>query len=151
MNYSKSWDQGSRCYEPLKEVDDMDDLGSYELRALNVINNSRLCMIWTIIGHELEDLDAMNNSRLWMIYMKDSGSRELKALAVINSSRLRMAWTTLEHELRALDAMNNLGLWITWKTLGCELGEFDIVYKRRTTLKGQIFNDFINKFGSESS
>ena len=29
MNDSKSWAQGSRCYEQLKVVDDMNDSGSW--------------------------------------------------------------------------------------------------------------------------
>ena len=40
-----------------------------ELRALDVMNNSRLWMTGTTPGHELRALDAMNNSRLWLICM----------------------------------------------------------------------------------
>ena len=34
--------QGSRSYEQLRVVDDMDDLGSSELRSLNAMNCSGL-------------------------------------------------------------------------------------------------------------
>ena len=37
--------QGSRCYEQLRVVDDMNDLGSREVRSLDALNNSRLRMI----------------------------------------------------------------------------------------------------------
>ena len=38
----------------------------HELRALNVLNNLGLLLMWTTPGHELRVLDAMDNSRLWM-------------------------------------------------------------------------------------
>ena len=39
----------------------------HELRALNVMNNTKLWMICTCLGHELKDLDAMKSLGLWMI------------------------------------------------------------------------------------
>ena len=86
MNDFKSWTQGFKCYEKLRVVDDMNNLGSCELRPLDAMNNLGIRMIWMILGHEPMSLDVMNNSGLWMI------------------------WTTLSHELRALDAMNSSGL-----------------------------------------
>ena len=57
----------------------MDDLGSHELRPLDVMNKSRLWMILTILhhelkvvddimtlGHELMALDTMSSSGLWL-------------------------------------------------------------------------------------
>ena len=38
-------------------------LGS-ELKALDVVNNSRKCLISTTMGRELNALDVINNSRL---------------------------------------------------------------------------------------
>ena len=38
-------------------------LGS-ELKALDAMNSSRLCLTSITLGRELRDLDAMNNSRL---------------------------------------------------------------------------------------
>ena len=38
----------------------------HELKALDVINNSRLWMISMTQGHEFRDLVVMNNSGLWM-------------------------------------------------------------------------------------
>ena len=96
----RSWAQGSRCYEQLRVVDDMNDSGL----------SSRLKMLWITQG-----LDDKNNSR----------SRELRPLDSMNTSRLRMIWTILGRELKALDAMNSLGLWMKWITLGHELGARD--------------------------
>ena len=89
MNESRSWAQGSRCYEQFKVVDDMNDSGSRELRHLDAMNNLEMWIIWTILGRELKALDSMN------------------------SSRLLMTSSTLIHELKALDVMNDLELWIT--------------------------------------
>ena len=61
MSYYRSWAQGSGWYEQLKVVNDMNDLGSRELKPLDVMNNSGLWMIWKILGHELEALETMNN------------------------------------------------------------------------------------------
>ena len=36
--------QGSRCYEQLKVLDDMNDSRSHDLRPLDAMNNSRLKM-----------------------------------------------------------------------------------------------------------
>ena len=42
MSYFGSLAQGFGCYEQLKVVDDMNDLGSHELRPLDAMNSSRL-------------------------------------------------------------------------------------------------------------
>ena len=39
----------------------------HELRSLDVMNNSMLWVIYTILGHELKDLDVLNKLGLWMI------------------------------------------------------------------------------------
>ena len=52
MNDSKSWSHEFRWYEQLKVVDDMNDSGFLELRPLEGMNNSRVWMIWTILGYE---------------------------------------------------------------------------------------------------
>ena len=39
----------------------------YKLKALDVMNNSRLWMTCTILGGELKALPVMNSSQLWMI------------------------------------------------------------------------------------
>ena len=45
-------------------MDDMNDSRSHALRALDVMNNSSLMMVLTILVHELKAIDAMNSSRL---------------------------------------------------------------------------------------
>ena len=45
----------------------MNNLGSYELRPLDSMNNIGLRMIQIILGHEPMILNAMNNSGLLMI------------------------------------------------------------------------------------
>ena len=47
-------------------MNDMNDLESHELRALNAMNNSIFFIILTILGCELEPLDVMNSLGLWM-------------------------------------------------------------------------------------
>ena len=42
MSYSGSLVHDFRCYEQLKVMDDMKELGSYEFMPLNNTNNSRL-------------------------------------------------------------------------------------------------------------
>ena len=86
MNDFGSWAQGSKCYEKLIVMDDMNNSGSYELRPLDAKNNLEIRMIWTILDHEPKRLNVMNILGLWMI------------------------WRNLGHELKALDAMNSLGL-----------------------------------------
>ena len=65
-NESGLWAQGSRCYEQLKVIDDMNDLGS-ELKALNAMKSSRLWMTWATPGCELNNVDVMDGLGLWMI------------------------------------------------------------------------------------
>ena len=95
-------------------MDDMNDLGSCELRSLDALNNSRLRMVWMIFYHEPMTLNVMNNSGLWMTWTNQG--YELKALDVINNSSLGMIGMTSGHELRALDAMNNSRLWLICKS-----------------------------------
>ena len=45
MNDSRSRAQGSRCYEQLRAMDDINNSGFTELKTLDVINNSSLYMI----------------------------------------------------------------------------------------------------------
>ena len=58
---SELWAQGSRYYEQLRFVDDMNNLGSCELRPLDSMNSLGLWMTWTTLGHEHKALDAFNN------------------------------------------------------------------------------------------
>ena len=46
--------------------DDMNDFGSHKLRDIDAMNNSWLWMIWMILDHELKALDVIKNSRLLM-------------------------------------------------------------------------------------
>ena len=110
MNDSMLSAQGSRCYEQLRVVDDMNNLGSYELWSLDALNNSRLRMIWTIFCREPMTVNVMNNSGLWMTWTTQR--HELRALDVRNNSGLLMTGNTPGHELRALDAMNSSRLWL---------------------------------------
>ena len=99
-------------------MDDMNDLGSHEPKLLDVINNSGLRRIWTILSCEPMDLNALNSSRLcitWKIL-----SREPRALYVMKISGLWLTGMSLGHELRAIDAINNSRLLMTWATLGHE-------------------------------
>ena len=61
MNDSMSWAQGSRCYEQLRAMDDINNSGFTELKTLDVINNSSLYMIWMIMGYNIKALNAMNS------------------------------------------------------------------------------------------
>ena len=64
MNNSRLSAQSSRCFEQHKLVDDKNNLRSYELRSLDSMNILRLGMIWMILGRELKALDALKSSRL---------------------------------------------------------------------------------------
>ena len=66
MRGFESYAQGSKIYEKLKVVDDMNNLGSYELNPLDFMNWSGLRKIQIILCHELKPLDAINNSGLWL-------------------------------------------------------------------------------------
>ena len=65
MKDFKSCALGSRCYEQLRVVNDMNYSGSRDLRPLDAMNNSRLRMISMILIREPMDLNAMNNLALW--------------------------------------------------------------------------------------
>ena len=52
MSYSRLLAQGSARYEQLKFVDDMIYSRSREHKLLDCMNNSRVWMIWMILGHE---------------------------------------------------------------------------------------------------
>ena len=45
----------------------MNDLESYELKPLDVMNGSRLWMICATLGHALKTVVVLNNSTLWVI------------------------------------------------------------------------------------
>ena len=51
MNDSVSWAQGSKCYEQLKVVDNMNNSRSHELKLLDFKNGSLFWKIWMILGH----------------------------------------------------------------------------------------------------
>ena len=42
-------------------MDDMNELGSHELKYLDAMNKSWLQIIWMSPGHELKALDAMSS------------------------------------------------------------------------------------------
>ena len=150
MSYLGSWAYNFGCYEELKVLDymnsglwmtwttpgrefrvldDMNDLGSRENKLLNAMNNSRLRIIWTILGCEPMNLNAMNNSRLCITWK--TLSRELRAQYVMKSLGLWFTRMSLGHELRAVDAINN-SLWLmTWATLGHELTTLDAMNNSR--------------------
>ena len=92
MKDFKSCALGSRCYEQLRVVNDMNYSGSRDLRPLDAMNNSRLRMIWTILGCAFMTLNAKN------------------------SLGLCMTWTNLGHKLMTLNSMKNPGLWMIWTT-----------------------------------
>ena len=92
MSYSKSGAQGSKCYEQLNVVYDMNDPISPELKALDAMKSLVLWMIWRILSHELKPLDALNRLEMWM------------------------TWITPSRKLKALDAMTNWAIWIIWTT-----------------------------------
>ena len=60
MNDSVSWAQGSKCYEQLKVVDNMNNSRSHELKLLDFKNDSLFWKIWMILGHEHQALNVMN-------------------------------------------------------------------------------------------
>ena len=66
MNNLRLRAQGSRCYEQLKVMDDMNSSGCCELKPQDDMNNSWLRMILMILGCELISLIAINSSNLWM-------------------------------------------------------------------------------------
>ena len=103
----------------------MNDFRSYELRSLNVLNNSRLRMIWTIFGYEPMMLNIMNNSRLWMTWTTQV--RELRALDVMNNSCLWMTRMTLGHELKALDVTNSSRLWLIYTSWAHGFGCYELL------------------------
>ena len=109
--YSRLVAQGCECYEQLRVVDDMNDLGSRELRPLDAMNNSELWIIWTIPYREPKALNVMNTLGLLMTLTNQG--RELKALESMICSGFWMIWKTSIYELKALDAMNRLGISMT--------------------------------------
>ena len=138
MNDSMFSDQGSRCYEQLRVMDDMNDLGSLELQSLDVLNISRLRMIWMIFCREPMMLNVINNSRMW--FNMNNSRCELRALDVMNISRLWLICMSWAHgygcyellrvmdginelrscKLKPLGAMNISWLWMIWTILGHE-------------------------------
>ena len=81
--------QGSRCYEQLTVVDDVNDSVSRDLKPPDAMNSSGLRIISMILGREPMSPNAMNNSRL------------------------RMKLKTSIHEVKALDAIKSSELWMT--------------------------------------
>ena len=123
MNNFGSWTQGSKCYEQLIIMDDMNNSISQYLRPPDAMNSSGLRIISMILGREPMSLNAMNNPGLWM--KLKTLSHEVRALDAIKSSNLWMTWITLGRRLKASNAMNNLELWFTWITLSHELKALD--------------------------
>ena len=66
INYSRSWAKGYGCYKQLSTMDDMKDLGSLEVKPLDVKYNSKQWMIWIYLLHKLRVVDDMNDSRSWV-------------------------------------------------------------------------------------
>ena len=93
-------------------MDDMNDLGSYEPKLLDAMNNLGLRIISMILGHEPMALNAMSSSRLCITWK--TLSRELKALYVIKSLGFWLTRMSLGYELMALDVINNSRLLMTW-------------------------------------
>ena len=56
-----SWAYIIGCYEELRVLDDMNNLGFHKLHPLDAMNSSGLRMIWTILGHEPMSLNDMNS------------------------------------------------------------------------------------------
>ena len=125
MNDSMLSAQGSKCYEQLRVMDDMSDLGSRMLQSLDALNSSRLRMIWTIFCHEPMTLNVMNNSGLWMTWMTQGC--EFKALEIMNNLGLWMTRTTPIHELRAIDAMNSSRLWLICTSWAHDFGCYELL------------------------
>ena len=59
MSKYRSWAQGSKCYEQLRTMVDMNDSRSWAERPLDVMNNFGLRMIWVIVSHETMALSGM--------------------------------------------------------------------------------------------
>ena len=93
-----------------RAMDDMNDLGSYEPKLLDAMNNSWLCITWKTLSYELKALFVMKSSRLWLI--RKSLRHKLMDLDAINNSWLLMTWAILGHEFMTLDDMKNSGLWM---------------------------------------
>ena len=74
--------------EELRIMNDMNDLGSYQFKPLDVVNHLGLWMTLMTLGCEVSVLDTMNTLGLWLTSM------------------------TLGCKLRALDIMKDLGVWM---------------------------------------
>ena len=101
--YSESWAQGCRCFEQLNIMDDMNDLGSRELRP----SSSGLYMIWMIQHHDLRVVDDMNDFGSWA-----HGSRyyvQIKVVVDMNNLGLWVQGSGCYEQLKAMDDMNNSG------------------------------------------
>ena len=108
-------------------MDDIDDLGSRELRPVDVINCYRLWMIWTILCHEIKLLDAINYFRQWKTWTTQG--RELEALDATNKPGLWMTWTIPGHGIRPLDFIYSSSLWFTSKNRSYELRALNAMNK----------------------
>ena len=102
MSYSRLSAYSFWCYEELRVLEDMNELGSHELKPLydeqlRVVDDMNDSWLWAMV------LNSMKNIGLWMKWMT-LGS-EYKALDDTNNSRSWLTWTTLGHELNILDAM----------------------------------------------
>ena len=87
LNNFESWAQGSRCYEQLIVVDDMNDSVSYDFRPSEAVNHLGLWMLITILHHARKPLYAMNNPRLWA-----QGFRFYELLMVMVDKKKFRSW-----------------------------------------------------------
>ena len=116
MNDFRLWAQGFRCYKK-------SGLGmtwmtqGYLLRALNVMNISRLWWTSTNLGHELRTLDAINNLLLSMTRATGSrvqGSRYYEHMSTsvgVNDSQSWAQASWCYKQLRVVDDMKDYGSW----------------------------------------
>ena len=75
-----------------------------ELKALNVMNNSRSLMKWSTLGHELKALDAMNSLELWITLANMAHELcALNAMVDLNDSRLWVPSFRCYEQLRVVD------------------------------------------------
>ena len=84
INYSSSWAEGYGCYEQLSIMDDMNELGSHEVKPLDAMYNSNLLMIWIYLLHELTWMTLGREFKV-IDDMNDLGSHEPKLLDPTNS------------------------------------------------------------------
>ncbi|KAL6329703.1 hypothetical protein AAG906_027279 [Vitis piasezkii] len=91
----------STCYEQLRVVDEMNDLSSYELKTINVMNKLRLCYVQLRVVDDMNGfgiVDDMNDSRSFA-----QGSRCDEQVKVVND----MNDSRCDEQVRAMDDLND--------------------------------------------